>query len=415
MMDKKIKILIINTEFLRGGTAKIARTLYHGLNKEEKVECYFAYGRGEKIKDKKTMKFSYSPEVYLHGLLNRILGLQGYGSFFSTNNLKRFIYEQKFDLIHLHNIHGYYIDLGLIDFLKKVKIPVIWTLHDMWSITGRCAYPFFCKKWITGCQYCEVLEAYPKTYIDTTNFMWQKKKNTFLTGWNPLIISPSRWLAERVRESYLKEFQIKVIPNGIDVNKFKPKNKRVVREKYCIPNNKKVILYAAADLKDKRKGLEYFLNSLKYINTKDCMVLTLGKKMDDNKLQNVEVEIKQIGYLGNENEISDIYNISDVFCITSLDDNFPTTVLEAMACAVPVVGFKVGGIPEQVTDDCGIIIEPKDTKPLWEALKELLHNDELRSELGKNCRQRVLENYTIDKFVNNYIDIYYKALRKGAK
>lgn len=411
-MDKKIKILIINTEFLRGGAAKIARTLYHGLNKEEKIECYFAYGRGEKIKDKKTMKFSYSPEVYLQGLLNRILGLQGYGSFFSTKNLERFIAEHKFDSIHLHNIHGYYLDLSFIEFLKIIKTPVVWTLHDMWPITGRCAYPFICKKWINGCEYCEVLKAYPKTYIDTTNFMWKKKKNTFSTGWNPLIVPPSRWLAERVQKSYLKEFQIMVIPNGIDTDIFKPKNKRVVREKYCIPNDKKIVLYAAADLKDKRKGVEYFLDSLKYINTKDCMVLTLGKETTDRRLQDTGIEIKQMGFFQSENKISDIYNIADVYCITSLDDNFPTTVLEAMACGIPVVGFRVGGIPEQVTDDCGIMVEPKDTKSLGRALNELLKNDELRNELGKNCRQRVLENYTIDKFVDSYINIYNEVLRR---
>lgn len=409
------KILIINTEFLRGGTAKIARTLYHGLNKEEKVECYFAYGRGEKIEDKKIMKFSYLPEVYLHGLLTRNFGLQGYGSFFSTKNLERFISEHKFDLIHLHNIHGYYLDLSFIDFLKKIRATVVWTLHDGWASTGRCAYLFECKKWKTGCEHCPDLKAYPKAFVDTSNFMWKKKKNTFSTGWNPLIVSPSRWLAERAQESYLKEFQIVVIPNGIDADIFKPKNKKVVREKHCIPNDKKVVLYAAADLKDKRKGIEYFLDSLKYINTKDCMVLTLGKKIDKNILQNVGVETKQLGYLRNEDEVSDIYNIADVFCITSLDEVFGLTVTEAMACAVPVVGFKVGGIPEQVTDDCGIMVEPKDTRSLGEALKELLHNDELRSKFGKNCRQRVLENYSIDKFVNNYIDIYYKALRKGAK
>ena len=178
------KILIINTEFLRGGTAKIARTLYHGLNKEEKVECYFAYGRGEKIEDKKIMKFSYLPEVYLHGLLTRNFGLQGYGSFFSTKNLERFISEHKFDLIHLHNIHGYYLDLSFIDFLKKIRATVVWTLHDGWASTGRCAYLFECKM-ENRIRTLSRLKSIPKSFVDTSNFMWKKKKNTFQLDGTP--------------------------------------------------------------------------------------------------------------------------------------------------------------------------------------------------------------------------------------
>jgi len=412
-MNKKIKILIINIEFFRGGAAKIARTLFYKLNNEDSFDCYFAYGRGKQAKGKRVAKYAYWPEVYLHGLLTRGSGLQGYGSFFSTIKLERFISEQKFDLIHLHNLHGYCIDLSFIDFLEKIKIPIVWTLHDGWLITGRCAFSFNCEKWKTGCGNCEDLESYPRAYVDTTNFMWKKKKKIFSTGWNPVIISPSKWLADKLQESYLKNFQIKVISNGIDSDIFKPKSKKIVREKYGISDNKKVILYVAADLKDRKKGVKYFLESLKFINTKDCMVLTLGKEIKDNRLLNVEVETKQIGYVNNENEISDIYNLADIYCTSSLDEVFGLTVTEAMACGVPVVGFRVGGIPEQVTDDCGIMIELKDTKSLGEALKGLLHNDELRSEFSKNCRKRVLENYTIDKFVNNYINIYNETLRRG--
>lgn len=406
---------MINTEFLRGGAAKIARHLYYELNKYDNIKCYFAYGRGEKIKDKKTLKFAYIPEVYLHGLLTRCLGLQGYGSFFSTKNLERFISQQKFDLIHLHNIHGYYLDLSFTEFLKKIKIPIVWTFHDMWPITGRCAYPFTCKKWITGCENCEDLKSYPRAYIDTTNFMWEKKKNTFSTEWNPVIISPSEWLTGQLKVSFLKNFQAQVIPNGINTDIFKPKNKRIVREKYGISKNKKIILYAAADLNDKRKGFVYFLKSLKYIDKNDFMILTLGKETIDRRLQDTGIEIKQMGFFQSENKISDIYNIADIYCTTSLNEIFGLTVTEAMACSIPVVGFRVGGIPEQVTDDCGIMVEPKDTKSLGVALNELLKNDYLRNELGKNCRQRVLDNYTTDKFANNYLDVYYEALRKEDK
>lgn len=404
---------MINTEFYRGGAAKIARTLYYELNKKEFINCYFTYGRGKQVEDRKTIKFAYLPEVYLQGLLNRCFGLQGYGSWFSTKKLEKYITKEKFDLIHLHNIHGYYLNLNFIEFLKKLEIPTVWTFHDGWPLTGRCSYFFNCEKWKTGCGYCPDLKSYPKTFLDTCNFMWRKKKEIFLTGRNPIIVCPSKWMGDKVKESYLKNFEVKVIPNAIDTDIFKPKNKRIVRKKHGIPDDKKVILYVASDLKDERKGAKYFFGSLKYINTKDWIVITLGKGINNFILIDAKAVIKQIGYFQNEKDISEIYNIADIFCISSLDDNFPTTVLEAMACGIPVVGFKVGGIPEQVTEDCGILVETKNIKSLGKALEELLNNDDLRNKLSENCRKRILENYTIDKFVNNYIDTYNKALGRS--
>ncbi len=208
---------------------------------------------------------------------------------------------------------------------------------------------FNCEKWKVGCESCPDLSVYPKTFIDTSSFMWKKKKNYFSTGWNPIIICPSRWLADRVKESYLKEYQVEVIPNAVDIEVFKSKNKNTIRKKYGIPIRKKVILCLAADLEDERKGIKYFFKSLKYITAKNWMVVTVGKVINYDKIKEIDIEIKQMGYIKDKNEISDVYNIADIFCMSSLDDNFPTTVLEAMACGIPVIGFNVGGIPEQVT------------------------------------------------------------------
>ena len=414
MKAKNIKTLIINTTFFRGGAAQIARTLYHALNKNNKTICYFAYGRGEKINDAKSFKFAHQSEVYFQTLLTRITGLQGYGSWFSTRELEKFIIKEKFDLIHLHNLHGYYLNLNFINFLRQLNIPVVWTLHDGWPITGRCAYWFNCEKWKVGCENCPDLSLYPKSFIDSTSFMWKKKKNYFSSRWNPVIICPSQWLANRVKESYLKKCQVKVIPNAVDIEIFKPKNKSISRKKYKIPIEKKVILCLAADLDDERKGFKYFFKSLKYIKVKNWMVITAGKEIDCDKIKDVDIEIKQMGYINGKNEISDVYNIADIFCISSLDDNFPTTVLEAMACGIPVVGFNVGGIPEQVTEGCGIMIKSKDIKALGKAMERLLTNDEMRRNFGENCRKRILQNYTIKEFADNYIKIYNKSL-KGIK
>ena len=407
-----MKILIVNTEFNRGGAAQIARTLFQSLNQKSEFECYFAYGRGEKADDERTIEFAYLPEVYFQGLLTRCLGLQGYGSWFSTKRLEKFIIKEKFDLIHLHNIHGYYLSLDFINFLGRLDIPVVWTLHDGWALTGRCAYWFDCEKWKIGCRNCPDLSLYPKSFIDSTSFMWKKKKNCFSSGWNPIIICPSQWLANQVKESYLKKFQVKVISYAVDIEIFNPKNKSILRKKYEISIEKKVILCLAADLDDERKGVKYFFKSLKYIKVKNWMVVTAGKVIDCDKIKDVDIEIKQLGYIKDKNNISDIYNLADIFCISSLEDNFPNTVLEAMACGIPIVGFNTGGIPEQVTEGCGVMVKSKDIKALGKAMERLLTNDEMRRNFGENCRKRVLKNYSISKFTDNYIRLYNEVLKE---
>ena len=410
-----VKILIINTEFNRGGAAKIARTLYKALNKRDKITCYFAYGRGKGPEEETIYKFAFLSEIYFQGFLTRITGLQGYGSWFSTKRLEDYIHREKFDLIHLHNLHGYFLNLSFINFLEQLNIPIVWTLHDGWPITGRCAYWLNCEKWKVGCGNCPDLSSYPKSFIDSTSFMWKKKKNYFSLRWNLVIICPSQWLTNRVKESYLKKYQVKVIPNAVDIETFKPKNKSILRKKYEIPIEKKVVLCLAADLDNERKGVKYFFKSLKYIKAKNWMVITAGKVVDRDKIKDVDIEIKQMGYIKDKKNISDIYNLADIFCISSLDDNFPTTVLEAMACGIPVAGFKVGGIPEQVIKGCGFMVKSKDIEALGKAIGSVLTYDEMRRNFGENCRKRVLQNYSISKFTDNYIRLYSEVLKEKIK
>lgn len=402
---------MVNTEFNRGGASQIARTLFQSLNKKSQFEGYFAYGRGEKADDERTIKFAYLPEVYFQGLLTRCFGLQGYGNWFSTRALERFIIKEKFDLIHLHNLHGYYLNLDFIKFLGRLDIPVVWTLHDGWSMTGRCAYWFDCEKWKTACEKCSDLSRYPKTFIDSSSFMWKKKKEYFNSGWNPIIVCPSQWLADRVKESFLNKYKIKVIPNAIDIKIFKPKDKDFIRKKLKVSSNRKVILFAAANLRDERKGVKYFFNSLKNIKTSNYLVLTIGKKINLTEGIKAGVDIRQLGYVYDKKMLSEIYNAADIFCTTSIDEVFGLTVTESMACGGPVVGFRVGGIPEQVTENCGILVNSKNTEALGRALEKLLNDDELRKKFSKNCRKRVLQNYTIEKFTDNYIKVYNNALR----
>jgi len=406
-----MKILMLNTEYHRGGAARVAKTLHDELNIMRGFQSYFAYGRGLKIEDDKAFRFSMQLEIYLHGVLTRLCGLQGYGTPLSTRRLFRYIKTGNFDLIHFHNLHGYYLDLNFVKFIENLGIPIIWTLHDAWSITGRCAYFFECDRWNTGCGDCPDLSSYPKTYLDSSALMWKRKKEHFDRDWNLTIVCPSRWLADKVKESYLNKFQIKVIPNCVNIEIFKIKDKISIRKKLGIPINKKLILYVANDLRNERKGFFYFLQALKHIKLKNWMVITVGEKIHLNEKMRMKVDIKQIGYISDQNFISEIFSAVDIFCISSLEEVWGLVVSEALACGIPVVGFHVGGIPEQITKECGILVPPRNTKALGEALMNLLQNDELRKNMSNNCRTRCIANYTINKLRERYIKLYSEILQ----
>jgi len=410
-----MKVLMVNTEYFRGGASRIAKTLYSALNITPEFQSFFAYGRGPKVDDEKTFRFAWQPEVYLHAFLTRTIGLQGYGSWLSTKRFVSFIRKQRSSLIHLHNIHGYYLNLRFVEYLAKLGIPVVWTLHDGWPMTGRCAYFFECDRWKTGCGHCPDLSRYPKTYLDTSAFMWRRKKAVFTQGWNPLIVCPSQWLADRVKESYLNKYRVETIPNGIDTETFSPRERIAGRERLEIPLEKRVILFVAADLNDERKGARYFFESLQHIKADNYMVLTLGKRLDLKGRLKKAAEIKQLGYIADRGLLSEIYSSADVFCISSLDDNFPTTVLESLACGTPIVGFEVGGIPEQVTEDCGILVPSGDAQGLGEAITKLLRDDKLREDMSRNCRARAVAEYSVEKFRDRYVELYNKVVEEGKR
>ena len=402
---------MVNTEYYRGGAAQIARKLHDALNATPEHQSCFTYGKGSKANSREAIRFAWQPEVYLHAFLTRATGLQGYGTWLSTKRLIKFIIREKLDIIHLHNLHGYYLDLRFIKLISKLNIPVVWTLHDGWPLTGRCAYLFECDRWKTGCGSCPNLPWYPKTYLDTSALMWKRKKEHFTQGWNPVIVCPSKWLADRVKESYLKKYDIVVIPNAVDTKIFKPRNKDSVRKKLGISSREKVILFVASDLNDERKGTRFFLKALKFIKDKDILVLTMGKKINFPEEAKASISVRQLGYIIDKEIMSDTYNIADIFCITSLDEVFGLTITESMSCGIPVVGFNVGGIPEQVTEDCGIMVEPKDVNALAKAIEKLLNDEKMKKNFSENCRKRVLQNYTIDKFTDSYIKVYNKILR----
>jgi glycosyltransferase involved in cell wall biosynthesis len=403
-----MRILMVNTVYSRGGAARIALTLHKALNSTSGFESLFAYGRGPSNGEAGVIRFTFWPEVYLHAALTRATGIQGYGTWLSTRRLLRLVHLWKPDVIHFHNLHGYYLDLRIAKAVGDLGLPVVWTLHDGWPLTGRCAYLLECNRWKTGCGRCPDLRSYPKTYFDSSSLMWRKKRELLGGVWKPVIVTPSQWLAGLVSEACAGRCRVEVIPNGVDTQLFRPRDRSQLRAKLGLPQDKKILLFVAANLRDERKGARYFFESLRLVEADDWMVVMVGKKVKASPTLGNRVPVKQLGYVSRSEAMAEVYAATDLFCITSLDDNFPMTVLESMSCGTPVIGFGVGGVPEQVTEGCGQLVPPRDVKALSRAITALLEDDELRRWMSIRCREKVVREYNLGRFLERYLALYHE-------
>lgn len=400
-----MKVLQINSVCGYGSTGRIATDLYDVLEKEGH-ECCIAYGRGVAPKGYKTIKMGNDFDFYTHVLKTRLFDLHGFGSKRTTRKLIEQIKEYKPDIIHLHNIHGYYLNMEILfRYLATIDIPIIWLLHDAWPISGHSAYfdldsnnevP---KKNTKKYQNLE----YPKSYlIDNSKKNYLKKKEILTQVKNMTIITPSNWLAEIVKKSFLSIYDVKVINNGIDLSKFKvsPSN---------FKNNngladKKIIL-GVASIWDERKGLSYFNQIAQKLNN-EFKVIVVG--VDKKRINKLDKNILAIARTENVEELAKIYTAADVFLNPTLEDNFPTTNLEALACGTPVITFNTGGSPESIGEKCGIIVEKGNYTKLLNDIKVLLQYP--KSYFYDSCIKQS-QKYNKDIQYIDYLKIYSELLK----
>lgn len=393
-----MKILTINTRYIGGGgAAYIANILHNEINKIEGYSSTFLYGRG-KVGDSNSFRIIYPKMDYISALSYRV--------FASELNLNKNIEKQikECDIVHLHNIHGYYINyVNLFKLLKKYNKKIIWTLHDMWPFTGRCAYSFGCEAWKDECGKCKNLKSYPSTFVDKSKRELKLKKQVinYIDKDKLIIVTPSKWLADICRKSFLNKYKIYNIPNGIKVEEIQS-SKEELREKFSIPIDKKMVLFVAADTRDERKGIGYIMDIIP--KCPDYIFVSIGKEIESVKLCN----FIQLGYISERNKINEIYKMADLFVIPSIDDNFPTTVLESLANGTPVIGFNQGGIPEQVEDNVGIVIDRIESEELKNSIDNILNDESKLKEFSHQARVKYLENYTLEKFIDSYLEIYKK-------
>ena len=286
----------------------------------------------------------------------------------------------------------------LFDYLKKENIPVIWTLHDCWSFTGHC--PHFmaigCEKWKTGCYECDLYKSYPGCFLDDSRFQYRYKKKCFTGVPNLTIVTPSQWLADLVKQSYLKDYNTVVINNGIDLTKFQPRSSDF-RAKYGL-ENKILILGVAFDWTPK-KGLDDFKRLDEDLPEEYAIVLV---GVSDTVAKTLPDRIISIACTQNQEELAEIYSAADIFVNPTWEDNFPTVNLEALACGTPVVTYKTGGSPESITESTGKVVPYKD----YVALKNAIFNmKNSKKTLSKNCCSYA-KRYDLQLAYKKYCDLY---------
>ena len=343
-----MKILLIDVNCKNSSTGKIVYDLYQGINKETNCEAAICYGRGPLIKEKNIYKFGIDLETNIHAFLTRISGLTGCFSFFSTRRLIKYINEFKPDIIHIHELHAYFVNIkSLIEFLKKKNIPIIWTFHCEFMYTGKCGVSYECQQYITGCGKCPHLEKYPKVlFFDFTHYMWKQKKTLLQYYNNIIIITPSQWLADKVKQSFLRTKNIKIIHNGIDTSIFnKCATKEELKKELKIKENKIILSVASHITSDSNKGAHYIYQLAKeFINLGVHFILVGADEKSIIRKENITI----IPTIKDQKKLARIYSGADAFLICSKKENFPTTLIEAQCCGLPVCGFDVGGIKETI-------------------------------------------------------------------
>ncbi len=339
--------------------------------------------------------------------LARITGFNGCFAWLETYKLLKKIDEFKPDIIHLHNLHDSYINLSMLfSYIKKHNVPTVWTLHDCWAFTGQC--PHFtivkCDKWKAGCHNCPQYKEYPASLYDNTKKMWQLKKKWFTGVKNMTIVTPSEWLAGLARESYLKQYPIEVINNGIDLNVFKPTHSNF-REQYGIPGDKYIVL-GVSFAWGCRKGLDCFVEMAEKLGEQYQIVLV---GTDDEIDKNLPHNIISIHRTQNQKELAEVYSAADVFVMPTREENYPTVNMEAIACGTPVVTFDTGGSPEMLDDKTGIVVEANDIEATKKAIKDICEKKRCNDE---EYIVAYSKNFDMKKRFAEYIELYANVLEE---
>ena len=399
-----MKVLLIDVNCKNSSTGKIVYDLYSSLNTKEDIVAV-CYGRGSEIDESNIYKFGLDWETNIHAVLARTTGYNGCFSHFSTKRLLRYIDEFEPDVIHIHELHAYFVNIKpLIEYIKHKQIPVVWTFHCEYMYTGKCGYAYDCDKWKEECDNCPAVKEYPKSlFLDHTKKMFRQKRE-LLSDMDVSIVTPSRWLAERVKQSFLKDKPVQVIHNGIDTDSvFYPREKDEIeslRSRYSLDDRKKVLAVAPNIMED-RKGGKTVLKIAE--NMSELQFILVGA--DESKQYSENVLLIQ--RTKDQHELARWYSMADLFLICSKKENFPTTCLEALSCGTPIVGIDSGGTKETAPAPYGKFVGGVQTDLLQQEISSQINIGFARDEI----RKAAVKMYSKDVMCSAYYNLYKQRCR----
>ena len=391
-----MKLMIINSVCGTGSTGRIVTGVaLKWLEQGHDVLVAYGIGEAKGIDLKHTYKISNKFLYYANNILSKATDLTGLFSKIATKKLIKKIKEYHPDIIHIHQLHGYYINFKMLfKFLSKTNIKIVYSIHDCWPFTGHCSHYNYigCYKWKTKCHHCPQLKEYPKSYLfDNSRYMYETKKRYFNLS-NLTITTPSTWLANEVKMSLLSKHDVFVVSPGIDENIFKIKESEF-KKKF---KNKKIVL-CVANVWDLKKGLFdlYKLASL-LEKQEDYLLVCVGGIKGKKEIR---PNIYYVDQTNDIHELVDIYNSADVFVNLSYEETFGMVTLEALMCGTPVIVYNKTACPELVNSSCGKVVEAGNIELLFNTILTLpkFDKDQIRSNALK---------YTLNNMVNNYISLY---------
>ena len=412
-----MRVLIVNTSERTGGAAVAANRLMKALNNNG-VKAKML------VRDKESDTLTVvglpsSPLLRWHFLWERFVvfcrlrfsrkhlfevDIANAGS--DITKLREF---QEADIIHLHWINQGMLSLRSIRKILRSGKPVVWTMHDIWPATAICHVTLGCRNFTTQCRECRLLPG-GGSKNDLSTAVWQKKQRLAEDG-NIYYVACSRWLASEAKKSaLLKGQKVTSVPNPIDTHIYKKGNQQEARERLGLPQDRKLILFASQRVTNENKGMSYLIAACQQLrDIPNLGVVVLGGHAEEVVAQ-LPLEAYPLGYVNDEQRIVDVYNAADVFVLPSLSENLPNTIMEAMACGVPCVGFKVGGIPEEIDHQKnGYVATYRDADDLAKGIRFVLTEADYQS-LSANAIHKVAQHYSQQSVAMRYIDVYHEAL-----
>ncbi len=417
-----MKVTLINTFERTGGAAIAARRLFHALS-DKGVTTQMIVRDGKSNNAVHILNSStWQKRInFLRFVWERIViflfnhcsrkNLFAVSIANSGTDISKMDFIKETDIIHIHWINQGMLSLKYIEQLGKLGKPIVWTMHDMWPCTGICHHARECNQYKDHCHACPFVTSpsLASSVFKKKKRIWEKLPITFVTC--------SEWLRERTSHSKLMVGKkLLTIPNPIDTSLYRPKDKDTARKRLGLPTNKTLVLFGAVNAADKRKGIDYMVEAMdlltqNYPQWKDQLEVVIAGNSKSDLKSLFTLPIHSISYITNDEEMIDLYNAVDLYVTSSLEENLPNMIMEAMACGTPCVGFKIGGIPEMIDSTNGYIAEYKSSEDLCKGINTILSSPHYEN-YAQSARSKVVNTYAYETIASQYIELYNQLLHE---